>query len=159
MRSLIVTSLLMATVPVSAADCGSPTQWAEAFYTKHYHFYSADPDELKPIVTPQFHQLLETYYKKTVGSGELGFDYDPWLGAQDGEIGRPIAFSLESQIDFGIDPTAVVSMSYRFDIGQERPTTAHSVHLVLVKTKDSCWHLHDFMTPLGESLSYLYARR
>jgi len=35
--------------------------------------------------------------------------------------------------------------------------TRYMAHLVLRKREHECWHLHDFITPLGESLSYLYS--
>ena len=43
--------------------------------------------------------------------GEVGrLDYDPWLGAQDGDIAEPIAFEAESVQE----DAAVVAMRYAF---------------------------------------------
>lgn len=80
-------------------------------------------------------------------------DYDPWLGAQDGEIGKPVRFSVESESP----DTAVVAMSYPYVLDHKHRPERHTVHLVLRKGEDECWRLQDFITPLGESLSYVYS--
>ena len=80
-------------------------------------------------------------------------DYDPWLGAQEGEIGKPVRFSVETESQ----DTAVVAMSYPFVIDPKRPPKRHTAHLVLRKREHECWQLHDFITPLGESLSCVYS--
>ena len=50
--------------------------------------------------------------------GEVGhLDYDPWLGGQDGEIGKPVRFSVETESP----DTAIVSMSYPFVLRLQAP--------------------------------------
>ena len=80
-------------------------------------------------------------------------DCDPWLGVQEGEIGKPVRFSVESESP----DTAGVAMSYPFVLDPKRPSELHTAHLVIRKQEHECWHLHDFITPLGESLSYVYS--
>jgi hypothetical protein len=104
------------------------------------------------FTTPEFGAVLKKEW--AYSKGEVGhLDYDPWLGAQDGEIGKPVRFSVESESP----DVAVVSMSYPFVLDPKHPPERHTVHLVLRKRGQECWHLHDFITPLGESLSYLYS--
>src|SRR5437773_5931406 len=47
--------------------------------------------------------------------------------------------------------------SYPYVLDPKRPPERHTAHLVLRKREHECWHLHDFITPLGESLSYVYS--
>jgi len=60
-------------------------------------------------------------------------DYDPWLGAQDGKIGKPVRFSVEKELP----DIAVVSMSYPYVLDPKRPPERHTVHLVLRKRSGS----------------------
>ena len=80
-------------------------------------------------------------------------DYDPWVGAQEGEIGKPVRFSVETESK----DTAVVAMSYPFMLDPKRQPERHTAQLVLRKQEHECWHLHDLIIPLGESLSYVYS--
>jgi hypothetical protein len=135
-----------------AADCPKAADWARSFYTEHYFFYAGAPDPILQFTTPQFGALLKKEW--AYSKGEVGhFDYDPWLGAQDGEIGKPVRFAVETESP----DMAIVSMSYPYVLDPKRPPEQHTAHLVLRKQEHECWHLHDFITPLGESLSYVYS--
>jgi len=151
MKPLLVV-LGLALAGTAAADCPKAVDWARAFYSEHYFFYANAPDPILQLTTPEFGALLKKEW--AYSKGEVGhFDYDPWLGAQDGEIGKPVRFSVESESP----DVAVVSMSYPFVLDPKHPPEQHTVHLVLRKRGQECWHLHDFITARGESLSYLYS--
>lgn len=154
MKVPLVTFTLMAIANFATANCVSPTQWAESFYAKNYGFYYADPNTLRKVVTPELLKLLERDAKYSSNHTEVGaLDYDPWLGAQDGDIGKPVNFAVESQSP----DVAVISMSYQFVLEPDHPPSQHSVRLVLRKAGQTCWRLHDFITPLGEALSFVYS--
>jgi len=84
---------------LAAADCPKAADWARAFYSEHYSFYADAPD---PVL--QFTEV-----------GQV--DYDPWLGARDGKIGRPVRFSVGT----GSSDMAIVSMSYPFVLDPQAP--------------------------------------
>ena len=149
---LLLAVLVLMTAGAAAADCPKPADWVRAFYSDHYSFYAGAPDPILQLTTPEFGKLLKKEW--ACSKGEVGhIDYDPWLGAQDGKIGKPIRFTVETESP----DTAVVAMSYPFVLDPKRPSERHTVHLVLRKQEHECWHLHDFITPLGESLSCAYS--
>jgi hypothetical protein len=149
---LLLAILTLISGSLAAADCPKPADWARAFYSEHYFFYSGVPDPILQLTTPEFGALLKKEWEYS--KGEVGhFDYDPWLGAQDGEIGKPVRFSVETESP----EVAVVAMSYPYVLDPKRPPEQHTAHLVLRKREHECWRLHDFITPLGDSLSYLFS--
>ena len=151
MKLLLAVLALISAGP-AAADCPKAADWARAFYSEHYFFYAGAPDPILQFTTPEFGALLKKEW--AYSKGEVGhIDYDPWLGAQDGEIGKPVRFSVETESP----DIAVVSMSYPYVLDSKHPPEPHTAHLVLRKREHECWHLHDFITPLGESLSYVYS--
>ena len=144
--------LALITTDLIAADCPKAADWARAFYSEHYSFYADAPDPILQLTTPEFGELFKKEW--AYSKGEVGhMDYDPWLGAQDGEIGKPVRFSVESESP----DTAVVAMSYPYVLDPKRPHERHTVHLVLRKREQECWRLQDFITPRGDSLSYVYS--
>ena len=111
-----------------AADCPKAADWARSFYSEHYFFYAGAPDPILQLTTPEFGALLKKEW--AYSKGEVGhFDYDPWLGAQDGEIGKPVRFSVETESP----DMAIVSMSYPDLLDPKRPSERHTAHLVLHK--------------------------
>jgi hypothetical protein len=151
MKLLLAVLALISAGPV-AADCPKAADWARTFYSEHYFFYAGAPDPILQLTTPEFGALLKKEW--AYSKGEVGhFDYDPWLGAQDGEIGKPVRFSVETESP----DMAIVAMSYPYVLDPKRPSERHTAHLVLHKREHECWQLHDFITPLGESLSYVYS--
>ena len=149
---LLLAILALISAGLAAANCPKAADWARAFYSEHYSFYADPPDPILQFTTPEFGELLKKEW--AYAKGEVGhLDYDPWLGAQDGEIGKPIRFSVETESP----DMAVVAMSYPFVLEPNRPPERHTVHLVLRKREHECWQLHDFITPRGESLSCVYS--
>ena len=93
MKLLLAVLALISAGPV-AADCPKAADWARAFYSEHYSFYADPSDRVLEFTTPEFGALLKREWKYS--KGEIGhLDYDPWLGGQDGEIGKPVRFSVE----------------------------------------------------------------
>ena len=153
MRFLAILSALMASAQALAA-CPAPADWAKTFYSNNYRFYVTNSGVDPNLLTPEFASLLKKEW--AFAQGEIGhLDYDPWPGAQDGEIGKPLRFVAESTYP----DMAVVAMSYPFVLEPKRPSPAHTVHLVLRKQPSQCWRMHDFITPIGESLSYVYSQQ
>lgn len=152
MKHVISVSALLAPLLAFGA-CPTPERWAEAFYKDHYFFYVGAPaSSLLPLVTAQFGDLLKK--EAAYAGGEVGhLDYDPWLGAQDGEIGEPLVFHPASAMGH----ETVVSMTYSFGLGEATSLATHTVRLV-VHNDGHCWRLHDLITPAGDSLSDLFAQ-
>jgi hypothetical protein len=96
MRMKLLLAVLALTIAGSAAaDCPKAADWARAFYSEHYSFYADAPDPILQLTTSEFGELLKKEW--AYSKGEVGhLDYDPWLG-QDGEIGKPIRFSVETE--------------------------------------------------------------
>jgi len=120
MKLLLAVLALISAGPV-AADCPKAADWARAFYSEHYSFYADPSDRVLQFTTPEFGALLKREWEYS--NGEIGhLDYDPWLGGQDGEIGKPVRFSVETESP----DTAIVSMSYPFVLDSKHPArTAH----------------------------------
>ena len=149
---LLLAVLALISVGSVAADCPKAADWARAFYSEHYSFYADPSDRVLQFTTPEFGALLKREWEYS--KGEVGhLDYDPWLGGQDGEISKPVRFSVETESP----DTAIVSMSYPFVLDSKHAPERHTVHLVLRKREQECWQLQDFITPRGDSLSYVYS--
>src|SRR6267142_2988555 len=125
---LLLAVLALINAGPAAADCPKAAAWARAFYSEHYLFYAGAPDPILQFTTPEFGALLKKEW--AYSKGEVGhMDYDPWLGAQEGEIGKPVRFSVESESP----DTAVVAMSYPFVLDPKRPSERHTADSVLRK--------------------------
>lgn len=149
---LFLAILALGSMSVAAADCPKAADWARTFYSEHYSFFTEPSDTILQFTTAEFGALLKREW--AYSNGEIGhLDYDPWLGGQDGEIGKPVRFSVETESP----DTAIVAMSYPFVFGSKHPPKQHTVHLVLLKREHECWKLQDFITPRGDSLAYLYS--
>ena len=115
MKLLLAVLALISAGPV-AADCPKAADWARAFYSEHYSFYADPSDRVLQFTTPEFGALLKREW--AYSNGEIGhLDYDPWLGGQDGEIGKPVRFSVETESP----DTAIVCMSYPFVLDSKHP--------------------------------------
>ncbi|MBK8285206.1 MAG: hypothetical protein IPK97_10155 [Ahniella sp.] len=149
----ILAVLLMSGLAGTASACAEPEVWAKSLFTEHYEFYAGEPDAaVQALTTEQFGALLRQ--EAAYADGEVGhLGYDPWLGAQDGEIASP-RFSVESRDE----TVAVVAMSFRLKMSEDEAGRASAAHLVLHKAEGGCWLLNEFVTPLGESLSFLFSQ-
>src|SRR5438034_9161869 len=127
MKLLLAVLALISAGPV-AADCPKAADWVRAFYSEHYFFYAGAPDPILQFTTPEFGALLKKEW--AYSKGEVGhIDYDPWLGAQDGEIGKPVRFSVETE-----SPNmAVVSMLYPYVLDHYPLPKRYKTQFVLPK--------------------------
>jgi hypothetical protein len=89
---------------------------------------------------------LDREYK--CSRGELcAIEADPWTDAQDGSIGKPIAFATIS--NSGIE--ASVSMTYPFVLGPKH-SQKHATLILQRESAAGCWLMSDLKGPRGESL-------
>jgi len=129
MKVLLAVLALISGGPL-AADCPKAADWARAFYSEHYSFYADPSDRVLQFTTSEFGALLKREWKYS--NGEIGhLDYDPWLGGQDGEIGKPVRFSVETESP----DTAIVSMSYPFVLDPKHPPERHTVALGIAQAR------------------------
>lgn len=150
MKFLLGLTLSIITSP-ALADCSPPEQWARTFQQTHADFHW-NPDRHDPsLYTPGFEAALRQEW--AYAKGEVGhLDYDPWLGAQDGDMAATPVFDAES----APEDTAIVVMRYPFVLEPGGAQLQQTVHLILKRQGPQCWRLDDFITPLGESLRRIY---
>lgn len=137
---------------LATCDTKNPAAFAQHFFEQHREFYHQPTRRLDEVVTPAFRQALAAHYRCTDAEGLCHIDYDPWLGAQDGEISPPLEFSATAHRG----DRATVRMTYRFVVakppGQRRQVTL----LLQTAPGDKCWRIDDLITPLGDSLAVRY---
>lgn len=134
------------------ADCNEARALAqaEAFFKQHQAFYFKETPALRQAVSPALYRALQRHYRC---AGVCHLDYDPWLGAQDGEIAEPIQFAVSSSTREKVE----VRMSYRYDAGPGQPEETNTVRLRLsAVAPPRCWVLDDLVTPLGDSVLQRY---
>ena len=128
-----------------------PQTFAQDFYRSSYSFFNASPERVSAVVTPELLRKLQDERACVIRNGRCHLQYDPWLGPQDGAIGRPLQFRSEAQDAH----SAVIVMSYPAD-GTAPGTPPRSVSLKLRRdVATACWQLDDFITPSGESVSMI----
>ncbi len=152
--------LVLAVTLISSCGqrCGEPQLRAQAedLFSRHYSFYNGElserPADEGPALTPQLQALLEAHHQCQRQHGQCHLDYDPWLGAQDGEIGAPLSWTL--QID---GERAEVVLGYPLLLGAGQAPRSQQVRLLWQRTAaPACWLLADLVTPLGDSLAARY---
>lgn len=130
----------------AACAIDDPAAVAKSFYSKHANFSSEDPAKIKTIVTPRFFDALDREFKCAQGQ-ICALEADPWMDAQDGDIGKPVEFATAS--NSGVEAT--VSMTYPFVLGKTH--SQKRVTLLLQReSPTNCWLLSDLVGPRGESL-------
>jgi len=136
---------------VSASPrCAKPVDVVKALYGSSYDFYYKGGHE--EFFTSTFQSGISAEVDCLKREGECSLDYDPWLGAQDGEISPPLRYAVVSDMEGYV----VVQFTYRFTIANTaRP---HAVEIVLHKQPDGCWKVNDFITPIGVSLLGTFGR-
>lgn len=156
MRKVAVLSLLLSSLPgqaLAACEQADPVAFARSFYERHRDFYFTETPQLDRVVTPALHRALRGHYRCAKKHGTCHLDYDPWLGAQDGEIDPPVAFSLALRRE----ASAFVTMRYRYQIAAGQPVKHHQLGIQLrTAPAPQCWQVDDLVTPLGDSLATRY---
>lgn len=150
--------LLSPAMAVATPECGipDPAEFAQKFFLEHRSFYYEETPSLKQYVTPSLLDALQNHYRCAMAEGICHLDYEPWLGAQDGNIAGAAKFSTKS----AGQGRAIVTMSYRFEIEPGKPTIVHRVKLYLAaRGASGCWRVSDLVTPLGDSLAKSYRKR
>ena len=130
----------------AACATDDPAAAAQSFYSQHAEFTSKDPTAFKALLTPRFFAAQDKEYK--CAQGEIcALEADPWTDAQDGTIGKPIAFATTSNAG----GKAAVSMTYTFVLGKTH-RKQHATLLLQRMSASECWQLDDVKGPRGESL-------
>lgn len=149
-------SLPMLASAASGCEVADPVEFAQMFFTEHRSFYYEETPALRSYVTPSLYRALQNYYRCAAAEGICHLDYDPWLGAQDGEIAGNAKFSTMAT---GPGRTKV-TMAYQFEIEPGRPTKPQKVVLLLkAASPPLCWQVSDLVTPLGHSLAKRYSSK
>jgi len=148
-RTLALILAALAATPVAYAACASddPVVLAKSFYSKHVNFSSENPAKIKTLITPRFFAALDKEFKCAQGQ-ICSIEADPWTGAQDGDVGKPIEFAATS--NSGV--AANVSMTYPFVLGKAHREQKQVSLLFQRQSPTDCWLLDDLLTPGGGSL-------
>ena len=150
----VLTALLsLAASPFARAaePCEPPVAVAKRLFETGYS--PSSEGARRGLLAPGFERAVTAEVGCLAKEGLCSLDYDPWLGAQDGEIvGKP-EFAVISETE---DFSTVVQMSYRFSVGP-RPATLHAVEIVLSRDAGQCWKVADLITPIGESLLHVFS--
>ena len=145
----IVLSALMAP---AVADCPTPMELSKALLKAKYAFLS--DQKIPGFIAPEFRKLIEADHEcERKEQGVCRLDWDPWLSAQDGEMGKPVTLAYELKRD----DEAVVAVKYPFVLEAARPAVPQVVHLVYAKHDGTCWMLEDFIEPAGRSLFHVFS--
>lgn len=153
MGIVALASLVAPASPAQAAGgCPTPIAFARQVFERHRDFYWSDAPHDPALLTPGFEAALRREW--AVAQGEVGrLDVDPWLGAQDGEIGAPVTFRLLS----ATGGASTVVMDYPFLSEPGARPQARRVRLLLRRSAGACWQLDDLVMPAGQSLRTLFA--
>jgi hypothetical protein len=153
LNTLVAAALIFMSSPTFACGEEEAIAFAKRFFADHRTFYFKDSPTVRESVTPALYKALQNHYRCQAQEGLCHIDYEPWLGAQDGEVSGPISFSFASK---GNDK-ASVSLRYQFELSPDRPKKKQKVILHLATSKEpQCWKVSDLITPLGQSLATLY---
>lgn len=153
LNTLVAAALVFMSSSTFACGEEEAIAFAKRFFADHRTFYFKDSPAVRESVTSALYQALQNHYRCQVQEGLCHIDYEPWLGAQDGEVSGPISFSFASKGN----GKASVSLRYLFELSRDRPKTKQTVVLHLASAEPpQCWRVSDLITPLGQSLAKLY---
>jgi len=131
------------------ANCvtDDPTELAKAFYAKHVDFHFENPAKIESIVTPRLLSALTREYKCAKGN-ICAIEAVPWTDAQDGDVGKPIAFQTTENSEV----QASVKMSYTFVLSKTQKRQQSVLLKFQRSSTNECWLLSDMISPRGVSL-------
>jgi hypothetical protein len=159
MKSLLAIALLLPNLAFAEQTCenSSPVDFAKNFLKKHKNFYFEETQGLKQQVNPLLYKTLKSHYQCAVKQGICHFDYDPWTGAQDGDL-------VESSVNFAtkqVTPAlSRVTMTYQFSLQAGQAGQSQNVQLIVhTAAAPVCWQLTDMITPKGDSLQKLLLQK
>ena len=141
----------MLTIP-AVADCPTPMELSKALLKANYSFL---PDQKIPeFIAPEFRKLIEADNEcERKEQGVCRLDWDPWISAQDGEMGKPVTWAYELKRD----DEAVVVVKYPFVLAGAGAAVPQVAHLVYAKHDKACWMLEDFIEPAGRSMFRVFS--
>jgi hypothetical protein len=131
------------------AKCANddPATVAKRFYSQHANFPSGNPAKLRPIITPRLFAALEREYKCSKGK-VCALDADPWIDAQDGDIGNPVEFLTIRNTG----TQSAVRMTYPCLMDETHQRQQHVTLILQRRSPAECWLFGDLITPRGESV-------
>jgi hypothetical protein len=109
MRLLFLALTLLPTVVMAGQPCPPPIDVAKQFHGSSYAFFTEGAPA--GVLTPEFQRVVSSEINCLKAEGLCRLGYDPWLGAQDGDMAGQPLFTL---ISGDLARTAVVQMNYRF---------------------------------------------
>ena len=146
---VVALSFAPLTFDLAHANCvtDDPAELAKSFYAKHAGFHFENPANIESIVTPRFLSALMREYKCAKGN-ICAIEAAPWTDAQDGDVGKPIAFQATENTEV----QASVKMSYTLVLSKTQKRQ-QSVQLKFQRSSaNECWLLSDMIRPRGVSL-------
>ncbi len=158
MRSFLALLFFSSGLAMAAGDCSKsdPAAFAREFFQQHRDFYFQQTRGLAGQVTPALMQALKRHYRCAEREGLCHLDYDPWLGAQDGEMRGAASFAATPDSQGG----SRVSMAFDFELDPGQPAEKRLVILELeAGAAPRCWRVRDLITPLVDSLASRYRGR
>jgi hypothetical protein len=156
LRTLALILWIFALEADAADSCStiSPLKTAKTLFSEYSDFYYVLKPGLETILTPDFYKLQKQEIKCKEQNGICNLEYDPWLGAQDGEISEP-KWSMATRIQSNV---AIATLRYKFT-NDGRAVRANKVKIVLARSNvNECWRVNDVITPTGDSLSEIYTK-
>jgi hypothetical protein len=147
----VVLSMLSMQATPAVADCPTPMEFSKTLLKDKYSFQLEQ--KIPEFIAPEFRKLIEADHEcERKEQGVCRLDWDPWISAQDGEMGKPVTLTYE----FKRNDEAVVAVKYPFVLGDDRPVP-QVVHLVYQKKQGACWTLEDFIEPAGQSMFRVFS--
>ncbi|MBF0097654.1 MAG: hypothetical protein HQM04_14505 [Magnetococcales bacterium] len=126
----------------------TPVAAAEKAFKSYREMLLGDPKQMRGLVTGGLMHALSQEYQCRLGGELCAIDVDPWSGAQDGTIQKPITFRQTSNDR----QSASVDMQYTLAIDASHKEKLVSTLLLERNPTHSCWQLADLITPAGDSL-------
>lgn len=146
----LITALLTMSNPSLAESClgKEAVPAAKKFLTSHYGFYAEAPSANRALMSPRLVKALDME-RKCAKEEVCALDGDPWLNAQDGNMGKKVDYVMarETATD------AVVDIRYDFILDPKGRPEKRDAKLVLQRgASGQCWLVGDLISPGGESL-------
>jgi hypothetical protein len=126
----------------------TPVAAAGKAFKSYQEVLLGDPKQMRGLVTGGLMHALSQEYQCRLGGELCAIDADPWSGAQDGTIQKPITFRQTSNDKH----SASVDMQYILVIDASHKEKLVTTLLLERNPSHPCWQLADLITPAGDSL-------
>ncbi len=136
--------LLLLTLPATAFACvGEDPVTTVRWIYEHANDFASYKKGSPKYISPELFSLLERDWKCQEPGDECEIETDPWTGAQDGYVLKPIKYRVATQDQHA----AAVEMS--FTLAMEKHAKKGEPIAVQIKlvhpTDDGCWLLDDIV--------------